>query len=431
MREIVDGKLHASWLRLFEDSYRRSFKNVSAIVGVAAERVLRAAGALALAVDERTILFSKRLAALSEIERLVVVGHELAHAVQFARGGSDAVADLEREAWRAAWAGVRGESYEIRGGARQETALAAVALVMDKAGQDYFTTFDTLDPLQVTKIAMIKPLTYEKLLDLLMDTRFDKENDFLIQAHGEPYGFAFSITTSQGSKADSAAHILRTLMQAAVLIAAYKAAGDDLAKLKAVMKDIMKVDPKPDVDSAKAAIERKIDEMKSAIDIKSDDDILRVAKKMADVRKKQRGIIELRTCNMGLSKDTLEFFREQFNANSLGAPNVYSAFGRCRTDIGPEAMKSFIRNHPEKEALVKFDGLQFGFAWKQVHNKYEVTTFSAALNQAVVKAWVTKYIMGGKKFQADDFPVHFLISTPALFPRDDSYNGRIVRVKRP
>ncbi|HEY0546747.1 MAG TPA: DUF4157 domain-containing protein [Pyrinomonadaceae bacterium] len=431
MREFVSGSL-PSRLRLpFEVSYKRSFENVLAVVGVKAERILRRSGALALAVDERTVLFSKRLASLSEIERLAVVGHELAHTIQFARGGSDALEDLEAEAWRAACAGVRGESFEIRGGARRGAALAAVALVMDKAGQDYFTTFDTLDPLQITRIEMIKPLTYEKLLDLLMDTRFEKESDFLIQAHGEPYGFAFSIVPTQTSDKDSAAHILRTLMQAATLIAAYKAAGDDLAKLKAVMKDIMKVDPAFDVASAKAAIKGKIDEMKKAIGINSDDDILRVAKKMAEVRKKQRGSIELRTCNMGVSKDTLNFFREQFNANSLGAPNVYSAFGRCRTDIGPEAMKSFIRNHPEKEGLVELDDQQFGFTWVQVHNKYEVNTFSAALNQAVVKAWVTNFIMGGKKFQAADFPVHFLISRPALFPLDPKYKGRIIRVKRP
>lgn len=415
----------------FEAAYGRSFENVSAVVGVEAERILRAAGALALAVDERTILFSKRLASLSEIERLAVVGHELAHTVQLARGGSDALEDLEQEAWRAAWAGVRGESFEIRGGARACAPLPAVGLVMDKAGQDYFTTFDTLDPLQITKIEMIKPLTYEKLLDLLMDTRFEKENDFLIQAHGEPYGFAFSIVTGQAAGKDSAAHTLRTLMSLATLIAAYKAAGDDLDKLKAVMKDIMKVDPKLDVDSAKAEIEREIDRQKKLIGITSDDDILRVAKKMAEVRKKQRGIIELRTCNMGVTKDTLEFFRQQFNANSLGAPNVYSAFGRCKTDIGPSALKNFIQNHPEKEGLFQVGNDQFGFTWVQVPNRFAATTFSAALNQAVVKAWITNFIMGGKKFQAADFPVHFLISRPALFPLDPKYKGRIIRVKRP
>ncbi|MBV9210690.1 MAG: DUF4157 domain-containing protein [Acidobacteria bacterium] len=428
---MESGKLRARWLRLFEASYGRSFKNVSAVVGVEAERVLRAAGALALAFDERTILFSKRLAALSERERLTIIGHELAHTVQLARGGSDAPEDLEREAWRASYAALSGQAFEIRGGARAGAKLPAVALVMDKAGQDYFTTFDTLDPLQITKIEMIKPLTYERILDLLMDARFEKESDFLIQAHGEPYGFAISIVPGQAAGKDSAAHTLRQMMSLAVLIAAYKAAGDDFAKLKAVMKDIMKVDPKPFPDETKAEIEREIFRQKKLIGIDSDDDILRVVKKMADVRQKQRGIIELRTCNMGVSPASLEFFREQFNANSLAAPNLYSAFGRARPDIGASALKNFIKNHPEKEGLVQVGSEQFGFTWQQVPNKFEVFTFSAALNQAVVKSWVTAFIMGGKKFQATDIPVHFLISRPALFPLDAKYKGRIIRVKRP
>ncbi len=404
---------------------------MAAISGREAGHRLARSGALALAVDAATILLSQKLCEMSETKRLAIIGHELAHTIQLARGGSDASELLESEAWRASWAALRGERFAVRGRARQDVALPAVALVMDNNGAEYFKVFDTLASLQVTKVELIKPLTYEKLLDLFLDQKFASEKDFVIQAHGINSGFFMPIVTGQAKKKSALAHILRQLMLLGTLLAAYKAAGDDLDKLKAVMKDVMRVDPASDAASAKSTIEREIGRQKGLVGIDKDEDIERVVKKMADVRQKQRGAIELRTCSMGASKDTLTFFREQFNANSLAAPDVLSAFGSCRPDIGAKAMETFVKNHAAKGAFTKVGKDQFGFTYDDITETFVVNTFSAAVNEGVVKTFVTDSIMGGKKFKAKDFPVHFLVTRPALFPLNPGYQSRIVRVKRP
>jgi hypothetical protein len=429
MREILNGRLHASARAPFEVSYGQSFAHVEALTGPEVDCRLTAEGALALAVDERTILFSARLRELPESARLAVVGHELAHTVQFARGGRDSSGALEEEAWRASWAALRGERCEVRCGAQQETALPAVALVMDKSGSEYFKVFDTLDLLLVTKIETIKPLTYEKLLDLLLDKKFEKESDFVIQVHGTSNGFHFPIVTGQAKEKHAYAHTLRQLMQLDALITAANAAGNDLNLLNAVLKNVMKTDPAADADSAKAKIKREVDRQKSAVGITSDADIARVVKKMAEVRAKKRGKIELRTCNMGINSITLDFFCAEFNADSLGAPDKFSAFGTCMPAIGPNAMKDFIKNNAEAK-LYKAVGDQFGFTFDQISDNFTVNTFSAAASEGVVKSFVTAAIMGGKKFQANNFPIHFLLQHPAIFPLDPAYKSSIKRATR-
>jgi hypothetical protein len=429
MREILNGRLQARWRAPFEVSYGQSFAHVEVLVGPKVDCRLTAEGALALAVDERTILFSTRLQELPEMARLAVVGHELAHTVQFARGGRDSNEALEEEAWHASWAALRGERCEVRCGARQETALPAVALVMDKLGSEYFKVFDTLDLLQVTKIETIKPLTYEKLLDLLLDKKFEKETDFVIQAHGTSKGFHFPIVTGQATDKVAQTHILRQLMQLDALITAANAAGNDLNLLNAVLKNVMKVDAAADADSAKAKIKREVDRQKSVVGITSDADIARVVKKMAEVRAKKRGKIELRTCNMGVSTDTLSFFCAEFNADSLGAPDKFSAFGTCMPAIGPNAMKDFIKNNAQAK-LYKAVSDQFGFTFDQISDNFTVNTFAAAASEGVVKSFVTAAIMGGKKFQANNFPIHFLLQHPAIFPLDPAYKSSIKRATR-
>lgn len=432
MREILNGRLPSRWREPFEDSFGRSFARVNAFAGPSVEGHLTGAGALALAVDARTILLSTRLMEMPLIARLAIVGHELAHTVQFTREGRDARGALEAEAWRGAWAALRGEKCEILCGARQERALPAVAFVMDKNGEDYFKIFDTLDPLLVTKTEMIKPLTYEKLLDLFLDKKFETEKDFVIQAHGTPKGFAFPIATVQGKGAGSTAqtHLLLQLVTLDALITAFNAAGDDLAKLNGVLKNVMKVDAAPDAAAAKLTIKREIDRQKGVVGLTGDADIARVVKKMSDVRQKKRGTIELRTCNMGVLTNTLNFFRTEFNAESLGAPDKYSAFGTCVPSIGPNAMKDFRKNNPDAKLFTAVED-QFGFTFSNITDQWTVTTTGAAINIAAVKSFVTGFIMGGKKFQANNFPIHFLLSHPAIFPLDPAYKSSIKRVKRP
>ncbi|MBC7911119.1 MAG: DUF4157 domain-containing protein, partial [Pyrinomonadaceae bacterium] len=290
---LLNGKLRAAWRAPFEASYGQSFAHVRAHAGPEADCRLAALGVLALAVNEETIFFSERLREMSETAQLAIVGHELAHTVQLARGGSDSREALEAEAWRAAWAALRGERCEIRCGARQESPLAAVALVMDAHGSNYFKIFDTLASLKVTIIELIKPLTYEKMLDIMLDTKMAKEKDFVIQAHGTQFGFLIPITqvTNKNdtvSKPKNAqTNLLRQLRLLAELIKEYKEAGDDLQKLKDIVNK-KSLPPVSDVASAKAAIEREIGRQKVMVGLDSVDDILRIVKKMDAVKAIQR-----------------------------------------------------------------------------------------------------------------------------------------------
>src|SRR5262249_46413565 len=108
----------AAWREPFESSFGCGLGHVAAATGPAGDRRLAAAGASALAVDARTVLLSTRLLGLPEPARLLAVGHELAHTLQLARGGSAAPEFLEAEAWQAAQAALAGRRRPVRlGGA--------------------------------------------------------------------------------------------------------------------------------------------------------------------------------------------------------------------------------------------------------------------------------------------------------------------------
>src|SRR5215207_4694804 len=79
----------------------------------------------------------------------------------------------------------------IRGGA------VAAGLYLTDAAKEYFEAFG-IPPLTVPKgnTVRIKPETFESIMDLML-VRFKDEDNFVIQAHGQPSGFALDVTTGQ------------------------------------------------------------------------------------------------------------------------------------------------------------------------------------------------------------------------------------------
>ncbi len=162
-----------------------------------------------------------------------LLGHELAHTVQLARAGDHSIEYLEAEAWEASRAALRGQRYLIKGNGRE--ALAAAGLYRTDDAREFMETFG-IDPLQIPKgnTAKIDPLTFEKILDLMLD-KFKNEDDFVIDAHGDKNGFGIDIIKGEQGQATTAN--LATLPKILDLRSEFTKAGDNLKELQRIVRD--------------------------------------------------------------------------------------------------------------------------------------------------------------------------------------------------
>ncbi len=97
-----NAALARRWTGQFAQSFSLDFDKVALIVSPSTDQFLACAHAFGAAVNSETVLLSSSLAAVPEYLRARIVGHELAHTAQLARGGSDTDDQLEAEAWQAA-----------------------------------------------------------------------------------------------------------------------------------------------------------------------------------------------------------------------------------------------------------------------------------------------------------------------------------------
>ena len=435
MGHVMDkDKVPLNWRKPFEQSFGCSLAHVSVKVGPAANRILACAGAVAMAIDEETILLSTEILS-GPLDRMrLVVGHELAHTVQLARGGSDPEWSLEQEAWLASRAAFRGEPFVITGAA--QGPLRAAGLYLTDAAKEYFETFG-IPPLTVPKgkTARIKPATFESMIDLML-IKFPDEEDFVIQAHGQPSGFALEIVSGQGVATQPALVALRKVLE---LRTGLNAAGSDLEALKRIVRTklaggqepVLPADPNNPASVAVAVAENRrkievgIDQLKKQAGISDEAVIARIVSKMDNLKKKQRNRIELRTCNMGRLQPALDFFRELFNAKVLRAPNHFSACGhftppapRNKSSYG-KFLKAHGRNFP-----YKLSSGQFVFDFIGLPN-FEAQTPSAATSDNAAIEWAREFLGSNAKIEVNKFPVHFLTTDPPAFPQETRYKDRI------
>jgi hypothetical protein len=305
--------------------------------------------------------------------------------------------------------------------------LRAAGLYLTDSAKEYFETFG-IPPLSVPKgkTARIKPETFESIMDLMLG-KFQHEEDFVIQAHGQPSGFALDITTGQNGIASQPALIsLRKIVE---LRTELNSAGNDLEALKRIVKaklgqePAVPDDPKNPISVARAVsenrqkVELEIERLKKQAGISDEAVIGRIVQKMQQLKQKQRNRIELRTCNMGRFQPALDFFRELFNAKILRAPDHFSAFGHF-TPPAPRNRSSydkFLKGHGRNFPYTVGGG-QFVFDFIGLPN-FEAQTPSAATSDAAAIAWAREYLGNGVKIEANKFPVHFLTTDPPRFPR--------------
>jgi len=322
-------------------------------------------------------------------------------------------------------------------------AMCAAGLYLTDAAKEYFEAFG-IPPLPVPKgnTARIKPETFESIMDLML-VKFKDEVDFVIQAHGQPSGFALDITT--GQKGVATVPSLVSLRKVIDLRNALRAAGNDLEALKRIVRTRLEgaQTPVPAADPDNAAsvavavaenkrkIETEIEILKNRAGVNDETVIARIVGKMNELKKKERNRIELRTCNMGRFQPILDFFRELFNVKILRAPNHFSAFGHF-TPPAPRNRASydkFLKAHG-RNFPYKFSSGQFVFDFIGLPN-FEALTPSAASSDAAVVEWVKEYLGTTGKIEVSKFPVHFLTTDPPAFPQETKYRDRIKQSPAP
>lgn len=411
----------------FEQSFGRSFEHVRVVAGREIDVHLAKMGAVALAVDDVTIMLSSKLRVLPAGAQLPVIGHELAHTVQLARKGSDATECLEAEAWRAASAALRGEPFEILGRAAHSLAASAVALYLFDSAKDYFETFG-LDNLDIPKgkTDKINPATYEKLLDLMI--KWKDEKNLVLQAHGSRLGWGISVIDKQDEPFATTRNlnVMRGIVQLSDEITA---AGDDFDKLKALCTKHSVLLPPTNPDEAKKKIKEVLDKQKSDLKLTDEAVIRRVVGKMDQVKAIKRDRVELRSCNMGTLQATLDFFRGEYNTTLLRAPDQFSLFGWFlppNFNISAQAYNTFIKKSTIKYFTYKMTNGTFGFAYKGLpHAQAELP--GGADNKLTVKDFAkakmsTKELPDGKVTKC---PTHFLLTDPPAFEKEKEYKDHL------
>jgi hypothetical protein len=416
----LHGKLPKSVRAIFEESFGISLEHVSVIAGVETDGRLMRAGALAQAIDGATVLLTSQFLTMPPAVQLWLIGHELAHTVQLSREGSDAQVALESEAWDAAASALHGQRYAITG--RGSAPLSAAAFVLDRMAVHYFQTFPQLLDLRISHAREIRPLTFERILQLMLDS---DQKDFVIDVHGSAKGL--SIPLARGTEISAVKQSLVMLLQIDHIQREAREAGDDLRRWRRILRIIQapQADSVSQVENARSAVQDWITRRVTALGLSAArvqaliDAMLRLQAK--EIRK-----IEFRSCKMGQDLDALATFREFFEAQRVGAPDVRSGIAIVHPHVGRGTMHALLRMHPQAQIAHMPDGSRFGLRLRiSPSPSTDVATFAAADSWGTVRQWIATHIMGGTRYRSGGFPIHFLETDPPVFPADREYRSHI------
>ena len=459
------SKIPDGWRAPFELSFRHSLKHVVALSGLEVDRHLAREDALAQVVDRETILLSSRLAILPPAMRLLVIGHELAHAVQVGRGGSDAPRCLEAEAWAAARAALCGQPFEVRGGGCG--GLQAAALVLDQAAQNYFLTFPQFGSLHINNVQLVQPLHFSRLLSMMLASG---ERDFVLDIHGwtdnldGSVGLRMPLHPATGVRCNrrtlrilSYIGHLQQLMRQAESAAEEPPAEGFIGRLrqarqqsplerwnqileivrrqKARLPTADQTSPDgrcTDVAEARRRIELWLDILSGELFPAGNLAQKRaraqsLVNQMGQLRSQNIHQIQFRACRLGSDRQTLYEFREFFEAQSVCGPDVRSFFtspGLGRGDVGRQPVDNLLRRHPPPATqLFQMPGGRFAI-WLRVQGS-RVSGKIVADSYQAAREWIDAHLMLNSGYQRGAFRVHFLQTEPPSFPRDPRYREHI------
>jgi hypothetical protein len=147
---------------------------------------------------------------------------------------------------------------------------------------------------------------------------------------------------------------------------------------------------------------------------------------MLQLQAKEIRKIEFRSCKMGQDLDALATFREFFEAQRVGAPDVRSGIATVHPHVGRGPMQALLRIHPQAQIARMANGSRFGFRLRiSPSPSTDVATFAAADSWGAVRQWIATHIMGGTRYRSGGFPIHFLETDPPVFPSDREYRSHI------
>jgi hypothetical protein len=460
-------RLPAAWREPFESSFGCGLGHVTAASGPDVERRLAVAGAGALAVDAKTILLSERLLSLPEPARLLAVGHELAHTLQLARGGSAAPELLEAEAWQAARAALAGRRRPIRLGGAGPLAIPAYAILLTEAANLYYKGCKKCSVNQgraYLEIAagdrvVLKPMIFESLLDTMIAQK--KHRRFVLFTHGTYDGMLMPLTArhvranEEFGTVQPRSHILLMLMQIDELFTDLKAAQDADAQAEQLRQSGAAPEKVTAASSAARqkwqALVRKIgadagtpgpEAVQQWLNLRlqilhmSEKEVRALLDKRHQLQDRKLERLEIRSCFIGSKRHSLQVLRRFFGAEVVGAPTEFSAFGYLDVvgkggSIGRAAYQKFSREHPDARKYTDQNGLTKGkvaLAYK-LKNTHEADTYAAATSETAMREWIDKFFDGPSRPPLNNIPVHFLAidAAPPGVPgiRDQEYWAHI------
>jgi hypothetical protein len=400
---------------------------VAAATGPAVDHRLAAAGAAALTVDADTILLSTRLLGLPEPARLLAVGHELAHTLQLARGGSAAPEVLEAEAWQVARAALAGRRRPVRLGGTGALAIPAYAILLTEAANLYYKTCMKcssqkgqvyLDIAAGDRV-VLKPMLFETLLDTMLAQ--EHHDSFVLFTHGTSDGMLMPLTAShvrdgkEFGTVQPRNHVLVTLMQADEVLMDMKAAQDAdpqtaRQKWQALLR---KIGAEPGTPGPEA-VQRWLDQRLAGLHM-TETKLRALLDKRRQLKARQLLRLEIRSCFIGSNRYSLQVLRRFFGAKIVGAPTEFSGFGYLDViskggNVGGAAYERFLKDHPEARKYTEQDGLTKGkvaLAYKLI-NTHEADTYAATTSAAAMREWLERFLDGPSNPPLNKIPVHFL-----------------------
>ncbi|WP_175492045.1 peptidoglycan-binding protein [Nitrosomonas sp. Nm34] len=321
----------------------------------------------------------------------------------------------------------------------------ADAFVADKNGKKYFDSFPQLGNLKVQRITILKPSNFENLIDLMLASN---QKNFVIDAHGNPYGLTMPLASSTRiSATKNALFILGGIESVRSLVRWAKesdtfwgrASGMDLDRWRRIVEVMHsktwqqmvagwpKITPKVStVDAAKRIVQARLNSLVDSLFpgkvTNKQDRVNRLINKM--LRLQAQGIreIQFRACNIGKDLDSLYEFRKFFGADHLCAPDVRSGMGPLRRfDISRGAVDRLARNR--RTQVFSMPSGRLAILINVLNHEFEA--FCAADAQAAVNEWIATHIMAHSTYRRGAFPIHFLQTQPPVFPLDNDYAAHI------
>jgi len=304
----------------------------------------------------------------------------------------------------------------------------------------YFRTFPQYLDLHVTAVHRIRPFSFERVLDLMLE---DDTSNFVIDSHGDPTGLSMPLVHRRGA-ADATRETVERLIKVGLVARDVEEAGNNERSWSRLLDSIgetmpatevpwlERVTPGPESDlpqrleQARAMLRKWREEQAAHLAI-GREDLDRLVQKLRRVQAKGIEKVQFVTCNIGRHWQTLQAFRRLFQAKRVGAPDVRSGFAAgVPLNLGRGRFDRVVQRHPDARV---YGRPGHRFAIHVVIQGGGFTATAAAESGAAVEEWVQSHVTsGGSRVnlaRRRRLPLHFLELDRPPFARDRAYRDHL------